>query len=63
MRLKDARLIRLSIQRLAANNIWSEKVVLIQGSRQVHWEKLAECRFSDEEADMLVEKLCVVTGF
>ena len=62
MRLKDARLIRLSIQRLAANNIWSEKDVLFPGSRQVHWEKIAECLCTDEEANMFVEKLCVVTG-
>ena len=38
--------------------------MLIQGSRQVHLEKLAECLCTDhEEADMFVEKLCVVTGF
>ena len=37
--------------------------MLIPGSRQVHWEKLAECLCTDEEANMFVEKLCVVTGF
>ena len=36
--------------------------MLIPGSRQVHWEKLAECLCTDEEANMFVEKLCVVTG-
>ena len=66
MRLKDARLIRLSIQRLAVNNIWSVNDALIPaGSRQVHWEtrKLEECLRTDEEANMFVEKLCVVTRF
>ena len=37
----------------------SEKDVL-QGSWQIHWEKLAE---TDEEANKFVEKLCAVTEF
>ena len=63
VRLKDARLIRLSIQRLAVNNIWSENDVLVRGSRQFHREKFAECLCIDEKANMFVEKLCVVAGF
>ena len=63
VRLNDARLIRLLIQRLAVNNIWSKKDVLIPGGRQVHWEKLAECLRTDEEPNMFVEELCVITGF